>query len=229
MGLNIEYLPFFDLIDSLVTFNGKTMAALGSQEMHDPKEMLSAFALKNNYADFARTHSVKSLLKERYGLASYTDYDLNNSADIKIDYGLPLPEKYHESCDILLDGGTSEHIFDLGKVFKNMHNMVNRGGVIIHMSPWSWMEHGYYNFNAKLFHFLDLANNYMPLVEGYYFQPGTPLAGIRILKIEGKKCGDAARILEETSGSICHNNTLYLHVSQKKSNEPFKIPYDIYD
>lgn len=231
MGLNIEYLSFFDQINKIYSFKNKQMVALGSQEMHDPKAALEEYAKQNNYVNFGKTFSVRYLLMERYGLAEYTDLDFNDSADIKIDFSLPLPEEYNETCDIVLDGGTSEHIFDIANVFKNMHDLLRPGGIFIHMSPYTWMEHGFYNFNAKFFHFLDKANNYTPLMEGFYFQHDldAEISGIQITHINAEKTKIAELINADLTNQFARKNILYLRVSRKDLSAPFVIPYDVYD
>lgn len=231
MGLNIEYLSFFDQIDKVFPLKDKNMVALGSQEMHDQKAVLEKYASQNNYVKFGKTFSVRDLFREKYGLAEYTDMDFNDSADIKIDFGIPLPEKYHGKFDIVLDGGTSEHIFDIANVFKNMHDLLRPEGIFIHMSPYTWMEHGFYNFNAKFFHFLDKANSYMPMVEGFYFQHSNDhnLSGIQISKLHGEQSENFNIISDELNKPACKKNTLYLHVSKKNISDDFRIPYDVYD
>jgi hypothetical protein len=45
------------------------------------------------------------------------------------------------------------------------------GGTIIHISPLTWFNHGFYNFNPKLFKGLIQANGYEFLVEAFWIPP----------------------------------------------------------
>jgi hypothetical protein len=63
--------------------------------------------------------------------------------------------------DLVTNNGTGEHIFDQAMVFKNAHYLCLRGGVMLHVLPFSpWINHGFYNFNPILFRDLAAANGY---------------------------------------------------------------------
>lgn len=54
--------------------------------------------------------------------------------------------------DLVLDGGTLEHVFHVPNAFAHMLRMVKPGGRIIHLSPSSnWLDHGFYMFSPTLF------------------------------------------------------------------------------
>jgi len=53
--------------------------------------------------------------------------------------------------DMVLDVGTAEHCFNIGRALINMASMVKEGGYIIHENPANWGNHGFYNLNPTLF------------------------------------------------------------------------------
>ncbi|MFH1851420.1 MAG: class I SAM-dependent methyltransferase [Candidatus Neomarinimicrobiota bacterium] len=78
-----------------------------------------------------------------------SDYE---GADHVLDLNLPVPEKFHNSYDVIVDGGTLEHIFNLPQVLKNIFSMLKPGGRIIHLTPSSnFVDHGFYMFSPTLF------------------------------------------------------------------------------
>lgn len=55
--------------------------------------------------------------------------------------------------DLVLDGGTLEHVFHLPNALAHMGRMVRDGGRLMHMAPSSnYMDHGFYMFSPTLFH-----------------------------------------------------------------------------
>lgn len=79
-------------------------------------------------------------------------HDLNN----------PIPPELAEMYDVVLDGGTIEHIFDVRAVMTNIHNLLAVGGSVIHLAPSSnHVDHGFYMFSPTLFFDYYSANNYL--------------------------------------------------------------------
>jgi hypothetical protein len=54
--------------------------------------------------------------------------------------------------DLVLDGGTVEHCFNIGPAILNAANAVKPGGHVFHTPPLSMVNHGFYNLNPTLFH-----------------------------------------------------------------------------
>lgn len=77
------------------------------------------------------------------------------------DLNEPVAAHMHDRYDVIIDGGTAEHIFHFPNVLKNIHNMLKVGGRVIHFSPSSnHVDHGFYMFSPTLFHDYYTANNY---------------------------------------------------------------------
>lgn len=53
--------------------------------------------------------------------------------------------------DLVIDGGTAEHCFNIGQAFKNMAGLVKAGGCILHINPAAMFNHGFYNLNPTLY------------------------------------------------------------------------------
>ncbi len=66
-------------------------------------------------------------------------------ATITADLGAPVPPELHDRFDVIYDGGTCEHVFDLPMAFRNIDRMLKTGGVLIGQSPCNnWVNHGFY-------------------------------------------------------------------------------------
>lgn len=167
MGIVFAFLEFFDICYRRNEFR-EPMIALGSLEINESEKAISEFAAGNRYWNVAEGASVRSLLRDRYQVKAYSDCDLNEKADIKIDLNKPLEMKLYNSAMTVLNGGTLEHVFDIAQTMKNIHDMSCQGGTIIHLAPVSWYEHGYYNFNPRMFAAVAKANHYSLLAEAYW-------------------------------------------------------------
>ncbi len=116
------------------------------------------------------------------------DYSNYEGCTIVHDLNKDVPIQYHDRYDLIFDGGTSEHIFDLPKVLENYNKMLKRGGRIIHAAPSSnHVDHGFYMFSPTLFSDYYSSNNWnikdslfiqysrrsnKDLWNIYYYQPG---------------------------------------------------------
>lgn len=89
------------------------------------------------------------------------DYSDFEKCTITHDLNKDVPADLHGKYDLIFDGGTSEHVFNLPKVLENYHKMLKTGGRIIHFLPsTNCVEHGFYMFSPTLFWDYYSANNW---------------------------------------------------------------------
>jgi SAM-dependent methyltransferase len=71
------------------------------------------------------------------------------------------PAPLCDAFDVILDGGTMEHVFHIPHFLANLHRMLKVGGRLISFVPASNMvEHGFYSFSPCLFVDWATANGY---------------------------------------------------------------------
>lgn len=98
------------------------------------------------------------------------DYSSFENATHVNDLNLPVPAELHGNYNVVFDGGTMEHIFDIRMVLKNIHDLLKVGGVIVHAAPSSnFVDHGFYMFSPTLFHDYYEANGY-EIRKSYIFE-----------------------------------------------------------
>lgn len=84
----------------------------------------------------------RSIDYSEYESADYV-FDLNNNE---------IPKDLIEAFDVIVDGGTLEHIFNIHSALNNLYKMLRQGGRIIHFSPAAnYIDHGFYVFSPTLF------------------------------------------------------------------------------
>jgi len=89
------------------------------------------------------------------GARSVTALDASSyeGAGLVHDMNLPVPEGLKERYDVVYDGGTLEHVFNIPTALKNCMEMVRVGGHLFIDSPGNnWFGHGFYQFSPEFFY-----------------------------------------------------------------------------
>ncbi len=159
MGLDMHGLRFVLEARKQGMSLGKT-ATLGRQTLamsaRDASRLLSEFdkPISMNLAHtFFENGSFVDTVIRYLGAKSVTSFDASDyeGAAVIHDMNLPIPEELHERFDLVIDGGTLEHIFNFPTAIKNALSMVREGGRFIMLTPTNnAMGHGFYQFSPEL-------------------------------------------------------------------------------
>lgn len=90
---------------------------------------------------------------EALGFASVESMDLSDfeGATIIHDLSQPVSSDLHQRFDVIYDGGTCEHVFNLPQAYANIDAMLRPGGVLIGHSPCNnWINHSFYQINPEM-------------------------------------------------------------------------------
>ncbi len=74
----------------------------------------------------------------------------DSSGFLEADLNYSIPNYLYSNYDILIDGGTAEHCFNIGKVFENYFHMLKPGGILLQYVPFISPNHGFYSINPTL-------------------------------------------------------------------------------
>ena len=125
---------------------------------------------------------------------SYRSLDLSDPrADYAYDLSYPLPDigKY----DVVTNFGTTEHVFNIGQSFENIHNLLNVGGLQLHTLPaYGYIDHGFYNIHPCAYLDMAKANEYEIVDFNYIDNINTRMA--RPIEDEPLDFGNAANPTE---------------------------------
>lgn len=80
------------------------------------------------------------------------DFTKYEGSEIIHDMGEPIPSQLAGKYDVVIDGGTTEHVFDIATALFNCAKLVREGGFIFHDVPMNMLNHGFYNLNPTLLH-----------------------------------------------------------------------------
>jgi SAM-dependent methyltransferase len=165
-----DLLPTMDAIRALLIYEGITPASaragtdvasgIGARDKTEPRDV----------AFFKLLGVIEVLV---------LDYSPYEGAEIVHDLNRPAPEELHDHFDLIVDGGTMEHVFDVRQALTNIAHMLKIGGRVIHISPANnWVNHGFYQFSPTLFYDYYGGNGFVDL-RGYIAEHDLYLVGSR--------------------------------------------------
>ena len=180
---------------------------LGSQDLWTEREPLRRVARRHLSPDACETaiHEIfgdeakpgsdaQRAFYSIFGAQTYRSLDLTDPrADYAYDLSYPLPDigKY----DVVTNFGTTEHVFNIGQSFENIHNLLNVGGLQLHTLPaYGYIDHGFYNIHPCAYLDMAKANEYEIVDFNYIDNINTRMA--RPIEDEPFDFGNAANPTE---------------------------------
>ena len=124
-----------------------------SREEADANVVLRPFsemldALRSTSGGYSESFLHELGAKEIVSL-DYSDYE---GATLLHDLNQPVPMEWEQGYDLILDGGSLEHVFQYPTALASCMRMVKRGGHFVSVTPSNnFSGHGLYQFSAELF------------------------------------------------------------------------------
>jgi SAM-dependent methyltransferase len=145
----------------------------------DSEAILRWHSLTGQMRQVAETRSVFDLLGIE---VDFVDIVASRGFEIVMDLNNPAPAEMSGRYDIVYDGGTMEHCFNVGQVMRNIASFTRVGGFIIHVNPINYYNHGFFNFNPTFYHdwYRQSGNE---VVSPFYAMHG-PVLGSRIVSLD---------------------------------------------
>jgi len=149
------------LIEALPRVTGKsTGLMLGRQRLRvQPggrrvfRRALRHAGLPPDYTEYQQDdgYAETFLHKIGYPVMQSLDYSDFEGADYTHDLNKPIPAKLAGRFDVIIDGGTVEHVYDTPAALDNIYAMLAPGGVFISINGMTgWPGHGFYQFSPEL-------------------------------------------------------------------------------
>jgi SAM-dependent methyltransferase len=86
-----------------------------------------------------------------YDSVDSMDFSSFEGASVVQDLSTKLDPSLKGQFDVIYDGGTCEHIFELPTAYRNVHKLLKKGGVLIGHSPCNnWINHSFYQINPEM-------------------------------------------------------------------------------
>lgn len=146
-----------------------TVVTLGRQDVHlDPDSYAQLRQQLDLPSDFAPAYAdeiIRAIGASSVEAMDYSDYQ---GATLLHDLNQPLPRDWHERFDVVLDGGTLEHVFNLPVALASCMQMLKPGGRFLAVTVANnWCGHGFYQFSPELFFRAFSADNGFSIVDLY--------------------------------------------------------------
>jgi hypothetical protein len=176
MALNLQFintvLPLMDMVDrrTEILSQKKTLGSIGYPDIITENRFLDTQppTVKNLFtpcaANAARWHGLSSTTHSSCDIRRICDgrqwnfqyFDIqpgtgpSDQTFNRLDLNQDLPHDLYLSCDVLVDSGTAEHCFNIGKVFENYFYLLRPGGILIQYIPFFSPNHGFWSANPTV-------------------------------------------------------------------------------
>lgn len=124
--------------------------ALGRIEYREDSEAILRW--HNLGAALQRIPETRSLFAALGIDTEFVDISPSRGFEIACDLNHPVAAELRGRYDIVYDGGTLEHCFNIGQVMRNITALARTGGFIIHVNPLNLYNHGFFNLNPTFYH-----------------------------------------------------------------------------
>lgn len=169
MGIGIvTYNLFEEILRAGHLKNCKSVIEMGSQEIQYIEFAKNIINKKINYKDIV---SAKDFFLA-IGFEKYNSIDADgkyNALTFDLNFNIEKHYEFNNKYDLVTNFGTSEHVFNQKTFFENVHNLTNLNGYMLHMVPFEGQfNHGFFNYQPRLFYDLAFFNDY-EIVGFWYF------------------------------------------------------------
>ncbi|MHC1713424.1 MAG: hypothetical protein AB9872_14855 [Solidesulfovibrio sp.] len=162
--------------------------------------------------DVCQRFGIRYTCYEVCGERPFTFFDFNQDT-------ISIEEK--ERYDLILNLGTSEHIINQYNFFKSTHTLCSKGGIMLHILPFSgYLHHGFFNYQPKFFFRTAEENEYT--VMDFYVADESLVNDLDSIVINNTSQPDIQHIAGTYS---CSQASIHIAL-RKDSVAPFKAPID---
>ena len=142
------------------------------------------------------------------------DYSAFEGAEIIYDLNKPVPAGLHDRFDVIFDGGTLEHVFDIPCAITSVKKMLRPNGLFLTVNAANnQLGHGFYQFSPELFWRV------------FGDDPNYEIEQMRLVAVNGTSnsviLGHPGERREELGGT---NTPAYVMCAARKTATP--LPYD---
>lgn len=132
---------------------GRQSFGIQTQFRREYERSLSAHGIEGKRFDFLQDDGFAETLMAKLGFGTMETMDFSDYEGATIIHDLNhLPEKTLEKkFDLIFDGGTIEHVFNVPNALETVYRMLKPGGRFISANGLNgWYGHGMYQFNPEL-------------------------------------------------------------------------------
>lgn len=159
--MGIDYVLFDRLVELSTRFRpeGRTLMlgrqSFGIQTKHRQlyEKTLQRYGIEGKRFDFLQDDGFAETLMAKLGFGQMETMDFSNyeGADVLHDLNKRPAKKLENKFDLIFDGGTVEHVFNVPMALEGLFRMLKPGGRLVSANGLNgWYGHGMYQFNPEL-------------------------------------------------------------------------------
>ena len=138
--------------------SNSTALTLGRQSVLFNRQTFIKILIENGYSASLFASSCSTTVTDcelfsaiGFNLLDSVDVSDYEGASIRHDLNMPFDKSFDRKYDLIFDGGTSEHVFNLPVLLASIYGLCKVNGIVIHSSPVNnWVDHGFYQFSPTL-------------------------------------------------------------------------------
>tara|TARA_E500000178_G_C16989175_1_gene739925 strand:+ start:452 stop:1342 length:891 start_codon:yes stop_codon:yes gene_type:complete len=154
----------------------KSILLLGNQNLCVPPQYLNDFFdekynIKTIRNKFYQNTFAKPFLEELgFDQVHSLEFEEKDNADLILNLNTKIKD-LNKKYDIVLNGGTLEHVFNIPVALENIFLLLKKSGFFVSISPTNNLcNHGFYQFSPDLFISLDYFNENLDLKKLYIIE-----------------------------------------------------------
>jgi len=146
MLLLLKNVPNIDLRNVLTLGHQRSYISVGLQKRIAKELGVVKESITQEYSDgFLKAIGVENL--QILDISSY------ENATIIHDLNTPIPNSLRNQFSLVIDIGTSEHVYNVTQSLENLRDLCKAQGHVLVVSPANnWLGHGFYQFSPELFY-----------------------------------------------------------------------------
>ena len=132
---------------------GRQTFSLSPRNRRHAERWISRSGLDISLEDYEQEDGYSETLMRKLGFGEMETMDFSDfeGAGIVHDLNTLPPKELEEQFDLIFDGGTIEHVFNIPNALECLYRMLKPGGRIISANGLNgWLGHGLYQFNPDL-------------------------------------------------------------------------------
>lgn len=180
MGININTLKALSLLSSYKKFDNQSIITLGRQNVsfttNQLRSVFSSFTVEQCKRITASVFADPLFQQLGFSTIHSMDYSDFEGAQLLHDLNKPIAEQHKNTYDVVMDGGTLEHVFNFPVAIDSCMKLVKKNGHLIMVTPSNNLfGHGFYQFSPELFYRIFSEENGFAIVEIFVNgkKPGT--------------------------------------------------------
>lgn len=135
------------------------------EQSYNPRELKETEIVYDAITQFGNSLHQDSFFKMLgFSKVDSLDYFSDQNPTYVMDLNEPLKQDLWNQYDMVYEGGTLEHCFNIKEVFSNITRLLKVGGRVVHHVPMTgWVNHGFYQFSPGLFYDFYSANGFVDM------------------------------------------------------------------